>query len=250
KPAGADDAYWHKLDISDVSGLERILEITAPHVVVSSLIGDFKRQMDIHRYLAAYLKKTGGRIIFVSTANVFDGDVRGRHGEGDKTYPISNYGKFKQACEALLQGALGEKCLVVRLPKIMDKKTAASFLKQAETGEPPVYKNLYMSFNTAQNVADALAYCVGTEKAGVLHLTSVDAMSISRCMDILLARAGKARGYTPQRLTVESFCGLLGCDEPKLLRHNGDGAFCMDLICTDPDITDKFAISCREALQV
>jgi len=187
-------------------------------------------------------------MIFISTANVFDGDVTGQHSETETPYPISQYGKFKQACEVFLQTGLGDKCLIIRLPKIMDSETAAKFLKQAETGDPSVYENLYMSFNTAENVANAIKYCVDTGKNGVLHLTSHDSISINECINLLLAQAGKKAGYTPQKLTVESFCTLLGCDTPDLLRHNADGQFRMDLICADTDISARFAISCKEIL--
>ena len=249
KPADALAGRWHPLDISDVSGLTHILKNTAPDLVVSSLNCDFAQQLTLHRHLAQHLQKTGGRMVFVSTANVFDGDVRGQHREGDKPYPISSYGKFKQACETLLQETLGEKCLVIRLPKVIDEKTAESFLKQAETGAPPVYENLHMGFNSAQNVASAIAYCIEMGKTGVLHLTSIDAVSISQCMDWLLAQAGKNRGYTPERLTVESFCSALGCDDPGILRHNHDGEFHMDLVCTDPDIVTRFGITCEKSVE-
>ena len=263
KPTDVPDAYLHKFDISDIASLDAILSAVKPNLIISSLAGNFEQQLEIHKHLEKYLWEADGRMIFISTANVFDGDVTGQHSEAKAPHPISQYGKFKQACEALLQMGLGDRCLIVRLPKIMDNKTAAQFLKQAETGDPPVYENLYMSFNTAKNVANAIKYCVDTDKCGVLHLTSHDSISISECMELLLAQADKearlrARfvqnnfladkkaGYTPQRLTVDSFCALLGCDDLSLLRHNTDNEFRMDLVCTDVNISARFGISCKE----
>ncbi|MCL2284961.1 MAG: sugar nucleotide-binding protein [Firmicutes bacterium] len=248
KPECAQNDYWHKFDISDISSLDIILQAIKPHMVISSLTGNFEQQILIHQRLNEYLQTTGGRVIFISTANVFDGDVTGQHAEMDAPYPISGYGKFKQACEELLQAGLGDNCLIIRLPKIIDSETAEQWLKQAETGDPPVYANLYMSFNTPENVANATAYCVAAGKHGVLHLTSRDSISISQCMDILLANANKKNGYTPQELTVESFCALLGCEDTALLRHNSDGQFRMELICTDPEILSRFGISCNDVL--
>ena len=248
KPTGINDKYWRKVDISDISSINTILEATEPDLIISSLTGNFEQQLEVHKQLENYLLKTSGRMIFISTANVFDGDVRGRHSEADSPYPISQYGKFKQTCEELLQTRLGDKCLVIRLPKIMDSETATEFIKQAETGDPPVYANLYMSFNTATNVANAIKYCIDTRKHGVLHLTSHDSIPISKCMDLLLAEANKKAGYTPQHLTVESFSSLLGCNEPGLLQHNADGEFRMDLICTDSDIASRFGVSCKAIL--
>jgi len=250
KPTDIDDEYWHKFDITDISSLNTLLETVRPNLIISSLTGNFEQQLEVHKQLEKYLQNTHGRIIFISTANVFDGDVRGQHSEADTPYPISQYGKFKQTCEKLLQKGLGDRCLIIRLPKIMDSQTVAEFLKQAETGNPPVYANLYMSFNSAKNVANTIKYCVDTNKHGVLHLTSSDSISISQCMDLLLTQTGKKAGYTPQHLTVESFCSLLGCNEPSLLRHNADGEFRMDLICTDADISSRFGISCKAVLTI
>jgi len=248
QPKNMDDKHWHKFDITDNTGLDTLCETIQPKLIISSLTGNFEQQFEIHKQLEKYLQKTSGRIIFISTANVFDGDVRGQHSEADAPYPISQYGKFKHACETLSQAGLGDRCLIIRLPKIMDSKTAAEFIKQAETGSPPVYENLHMSFNTAENVANAIKYCVDIGKHGVLHMTSSDSVSISECMHLLLAQTDKKAGYTPQRLTVKSFCTLLGCDDPSVLRHNADNEFRMDLVCADANISSQFGISCKAVL--
>jgi len=246
KPYGIIDKYWHKYDMTDSTPINAIFETIKPDLIISSLTGDFGQQLAAHKEMAAYLQ-VSGRIIFISTANVFDGDVKGKHSENSAPHPISSYGKFKQTCENLLQAALGNRCLIIRLPKIMDKATAEKWLTQAETGNPPIYENLYLSFNTAKNVASAINHCVDIGKTGLLHLTSNDDISINDCMQLLLTQKNKTAEYTPQRLTTESYCNLLGCQDISLLRHGGDNKFRLSMVCTDADV-NQFNITCKEVL--
>jgi len=246
RPANATDGRWYKYDMTTATPISVLLETVKPDLIISSLTGDFEQQLAAHKEMAAYLQ-THGQMIFISTANVFDGDVKGRHSESSVPYPISSYGKFKQTCENLLQTTLGNRCLIIRLPKIMDKATAEKWLTQAETGNPPIYENLYLSFNTAKNVADTISYCVDIGKTGLLHLTSNDDISIDECMQLLLTQKNKTAAYIPQRLTTESYCNLLGCKDTSLLRHNGDDNFRLSMVRTDAAVA-QFNITCRETL--
>jgi len=235
----------HKLDISDTAALDTLLETTHPNMIISSLTGDFDVQLQAHRHMLSYLQKTNGQMVFISTANIFDGDVTGSHAETKAPYPISNYGKFKQRCEVLLQNGLNGNCLIIRLPKVMDEATRTKWLHQAKTGEPPVYENLHFGLNSAENVAAAIKHCIDVRKNGVLHLTSHDTISSTECANFLLAQAGEEKGYTPQRLTVEEFCSMLGSSDHAALRIQNN-EFRMDLACTNAEI--GFGISCMQAL--
>ena len=90
---------------------DRLLEVLTredPDVVISSIRGDYPAQMAFHRTLAEWLAGKEKRLLYMSTANVFDGDLSRPHYEGDPPRPHSAYGQFKAACETLLQ-ALGRK---------------------------------------------------------------------------------------------------------------------------------------------
>jgi len=244
KPEDAQGNFWRNFSVTDTASLEALLDSVKPDLIISSLVGDFEMQLQAHKHMGEYLQKNTGRIIFLSTANVFDGNVRGSHSEKTPSYPMSKYGSFKLECETYLQNKLGDRCLIVRLPKIMDEKTAEAWRTQAKTGTPPVYENLYMSFNTAENVANAIKYCVDIGKSGTLHLTSSNSISISKSMELLGTKATNC-----QQLTIESYCNIFDCKDYDLLRHSGDNAFKLDLICTDTDISSRFKISCEEVFQ-
>ena len=255
-PSDISSEHLHKFDIADSIGLVTLMETINPDLVVSSLTGNFEQQLSVHQTLENYLRKnTSGRMIFISTANVFDGDVRGQHSEKTAPHPISSYGKFKQNCEEFLQDKLGDRCLVIRLPKILDKTATQDWYEHAKTGiakpghNPVIHENLYFSLNTAENVANAIRYCVGVEKSGVLHLTSCDFMSIDDCMKFILAQKNDVSGYTSQTLTIESYCNALGSNDLTILRHNSDNKFCLSLVCDDADISARFRLTCEDVIR-
>ena len=95
-------------DLDQPQAIVPLLERVRPDVVVSCLRGEFSRQLEAHRLLAEFLSRHHGTLVYLSTANVFDGDLSRPHYEGDPPRPHSAYGQFKAACETLLQ-ALGRK---------------------------------------------------------------------------------------------------------------------------------------------
>ena len=75
--------------------LAEVLEREAPEIVISSVRGDFGQQMAFHEALAERLAGSGARLLYVSTANVFDGDLSRPRREVDEPTPESEYGVFK-----------------------------------------------------------------------------------------------------------------------------------------------------------
>lgn len=51
------------------------LEREDPEIVISTIRGDYQAQMGYHEALADWLAGKGKRLLYVSTANVFDGDL-------------------------------------------------------------------------------------------------------------------------------------------------------------------------------
>ena len=60
-----------------------ILKQIRPDIVISSLRGDYNKQLIVHENAARYLMANGGRLIYLSTANVFDGVWDQPHYEAD-----------------------------------------------------------------------------------------------------------------------------------------------------------------------
>ena len=82
-------------DLDQPQAIVPLLERVRPDVVVSCLRGEFSRQLEAHRLLAEFLSRHHGTLVYLSTANVFDGDLSRPHYEGDPPQPHSAYGQFK-----------------------------------------------------------------------------------------------------------------------------------------------------------
>ncbi len=247
RPANIEEKHLYKYDCADCVALDNILNNVNPDLVISSLTGNFEHQLVAHKHIAEYLKKSSGRCIFLSSANVFDGTPDTAHVESDIPYPISQYGKFKYSCEQLIQSHLENQSLIIRLPRTLSSEDALNEVQQIENGQP-IFANLYMSYNTVSNVAKAILPCIETNIYGILHLTSDDFISVDEYMKMLFLKYNKNPSYTASLLTAESYCSLLGCNDPALLRYNKDGNFYLTLKSINTDLFSNFSLSCENVV--
>jgi len=246
-PVDATNAQFVRYSLTDSEGILSLLDRVRPELVISSLTGDFEKQIVAHEHIAEYLNETSGRCIYISTANVFDGSPTGSKTENEKPYSISSYGKFKIACEQLLQSKLMDKCLIIRLPRTLNHKSISIEIEQIEKNRS-VINNLFMSYNTADNVANALSYCIEKSKHGILHLSSRDSIATSDFVKLMLSSESKDFKYSVIKLTPEEYCKILGCNDISLLHFNIDGNFYLSLDSVDSEIKTQFAISCEEVM--
>lgn len=96
----------YQLPAEDTDTLISILEKENPDIVISSMRGDFQAQYRFHETLADWLGGKAKRLLFISTANVFDGDMSQPWTEEAQPNPGSDYGKYKRDCEAMLEHKL------------------------------------------------------------------------------------------------------------------------------------------------
>lgn len=87
--------------MKDTEKLLHILNKENPDIVVSSIGGNFEEQMKFHEELADWLAGKEKRLLYISTVNVFDGDLSKPCTEEDLPVPGTDYGKFKKACEEM-----------------------------------------------------------------------------------------------------------------------------------------------------
>ena len=85
-----------------------ILNTIKPTVIISSLRGNFSAQIIAHQHISEYILQNKARLIFLSSANVFDAYSKFPSYEYDKTLSNSVYGHFKIKIENML----------LRLPKM------------------------------------------------------------------------------------------------------------------------------------
>lgn len=195
-PGHACDPAMLCFDLSEPRSLVPLMESACPDVVISCLRGDFDRQLEAHRLAADFLLRHGGKLIFLSTANVFDGDLSRPHYEGDALCSDTAYGQFKIACEQLLQERLGEHCVILRPPEIWgwNCPRLRALVNSARDGIPlQTYKNLSVNYTTDTQIARWIAFIWRHDLRGVFHVGTRDVSDYTAFLDRLSDRLGLPR---------------------------------------------------------
>ncbi len=180
-----------QLDIQNVDQFKTILYDVEPDLVISCLHGDFEQLLAFHQLLATELKNRNSLVYFLSTTNVFDGDLSRHHSEADEPFSKSEYGQYKIHCENMLQQLLRERAIIIRIPGIWGKDSPRrnTLLKNIETNEPiKAYQNLECSFLSDVQLAEQLYFVLKSEIRGIIHLTSEDKVIESKFYELLIKK--------------------------------------------------------------
>ena len=161
-------------------GLEKILIKIKPKLIISSLRGGFKPQLEIHAFLANYIRKNDCRIMFLSSANVFDSFRHYPSYEYDKTLSESVYGHFKIKIENQLMQLPVGKFVIIRLPMIFGMNAPRTLeidnaIKQKQAIE--VFPNTIINVNSDIRLSQQIHYLINHKKTGIYHLGSTDLIS-------------------------------------------------------------------------
>lgn len=190
----SDALHMCYFSLENPEKIKDILARIAPDIVISALRGDFKKQMDVHIFTAEYLKKNHGRLIYFSTANVFDSKQECPHYEGDSLQSDSEYGKFKISCENKLREIMGNSAIILRIPFVYGRNSVR--MRQIEDGcqkgAMDVYDNLFSNYVTDIQIADYVEWIISEEKEGTFHIGTTDVMRYSDFIMRLIKDSGKA----------------------------------------------------------
>jgi len=154
-----------------------ILEIVKPTIIISALRGDFSSQVIAHSHIIEYLNAYKSKLIFLSSANVFDAYSKYPSYENDKTLSHSVYGHFKIKIENMLLRLPKRQVVILRLPMVFGAQSPRIqeiklFLKEKEPIE--VFPNLIMNVTTETKVTQQIHYMINRNKSGIFHLGSDD----------------------------------------------------------------------------
>lgn len=167
---------FHQWNI-ETEPLETLLRQVQPDVIISALRGDFEAQIIAHFELISYILKHESRLIFLSSANVFDAFTNFPSYEYDKTFSYSVYGRFKIKIENALLRLPNEKYMITRLPMVFGPlspriEELKSFYK---VGDPiEVFPNVIINATILSKVTQQIHYLINQEANGVYHLGSTD----------------------------------------------------------------------------
>ncbi|RLJ60943.1 dTDP-4-dehydrorhamnose reductase [Lacinutrix venerupis] len=154
-----------------------ILDIVKPTIIVSALRGNFSAQVIAHAHISEYIIAYNAKLIYLSSANVFDAYSKFPSYELDKTLSHSMYGHFKIKIENLLLRMPKKQIVIIRLPMVFGAqspriKEIKAFLKEGLPIE--VFPNLVMNVTTDTKVTQQIHYIINRNKYGVFHLGSND----------------------------------------------------------------------------
>lgn len=154
-----------------------ILEALKPTVVISALRGNFSAQVLAHSHIIEYIVANNARLLFLSSANVFDAYSKFPSYENDKTLSHSMYGHFKIKIENMLLRLPKEYTTILRLPMVFGAqspriKEIKAFIKEGLPIE--VFPNLVMNVTTDTKVTQQIHYIINRNKHGIFHLGSND----------------------------------------------------------------------------
>jgi dTDP-4-dehydrorhamnose reductase len=161
----------------ETDDIEVLLNQIKPSYIIAALRGDFEAQLETHAQLAAYLVKKESKIIFLSSANVFDAFSNYPSYEYDKTLSESSYGKLKIKIENQLLKLPEHKYVIARLPMVFGYNSPRiRELKEALQHQKPyeVFPNVVMNATHIAKLVQQIHYIINQNSAGIFHLGSKD----------------------------------------------------------------------------
>lgn len=154
-----------------------ILDIVKPTIIISALRGDFSKQVIVHEHLAEYVYKHKIKLLFLSSANVFDAYIKYPSYEEDKTYSNSIYGHFKIKIENMLLRLPKKQIAILRMPMVFGSQAprVQEIIQLVKEKEPiEIFPNLIMNVTTDSKVTQQIHYIINRNKSGIFHLGSDD----------------------------------------------------------------------------
>lgn len=172
----AKNKRYFSYDIREDSPTE-LLKFIQPHLIISALRGDAEEQFVAHDMLIAYAVKNNARILFLSSANVFDSFRHYPSYEHDKTLSESAFGKLKITLENKLMRMPAFSWTIARLPMVFGSASPRLHeLKTALRTQQPyeIFPNTVINLASDYFVTQQLHYIINRNRWGIFHLGSVD----------------------------------------------------------------------------
>ena len=184
--------------------LKTLLKEIKPKLIISSLRGNFNSQIETHNFLREYVGKNDCRILFLSSANVFDSFRHYPSYEYDKTLSESVYGHFKIKIENQLMTLPVGKYVIARLPMIFGMNAPRTLeldeaIKHNRSIE--VFPNTIINVNSDICLSQQIHFLINHKKTGIYHLGSTDLISHFDFVKYVVERRHKRAGIYKQVYT-------------------------------------------------
>ena len=168
---------FHQYDV-ETESISYLLESLRPNIIISALRGNFDAQVHAHFEIIDYLlKNSNTRLLFLSSANVFDAFTNYPSYEYDKTLSQSVYGRFKIKIENALLRLPNHKYVIARMPMVFGANSprVLEIKRQLqENSAIEVFSNVVVNATTDAKITQQLHYIINRRRQGVFHLGSND----------------------------------------------------------------------------
>lgn len=155
-----------------------LLNKIKPTIIISCINGESKSQFSAHKEIVNYaLLNTDCSILYISSAEVFDGKFAHPSYENDIPISQTEAGKLKISIEKLLLETIPLQTTIVRLPMVLGiNSPEVLHLRQCirHKASFDVYPNLVITATTVNKVCQQIHYIVNQSRRGTFHLASND----------------------------------------------------------------------------
>lgn len=175
-PTLEKNRHFHQFDM-ETEEITPLLESLKPEVIISALRGNVNGQVHLHFRMIDWILKNESRMIFLSSANVFDRFTNFPSYEYDKTFSESIYGRFKIKIENSLLRLPNNKYLICRIPMIFGAKSPRvnDLKKQIAARESiEVFPHVVINATHIDKLAQQIHYLINRRRKGIFHLGSND----------------------------------------------------------------------------
>lgn len=167
---------FHQWDV-ETEPLGFLLNNLKPNIIISAFRGNFEAQISAHHEIITHLLRHECKLLFLSSANVFDAFTNFPSYEYDKTLSMSIYGRFKIKIENALLRLPNEKYNILRIPMIFGAGSPrVEEIKTFHKIEEPVevFPNVVINATILPKITQQIHYIINQEMEGVFHLGSSD----------------------------------------------------------------------------
>ena len=171
-----NNQHFFQYNIEENSVID-ILEAIKPSVIISSLRGNFSAQITAHQHIVEYISTHKCKLIFLSSANVFDAYSKYPSYENDKTLSESIYGRLKIKIENMLLRLPKRKYAILRLPMVFGNLSPRieTLKTQLQENTPiEVFPNLILNVTSDEKLSQQIHFIINRNRGGVFHLGSTD----------------------------------------------------------------------------
>ncbi len=184
-----------ELDITNVKTVEKAFNEVKPKCVLHLAAEtdlDLCAKDPIHAYnvnvigtfnIAKLCSKFGSKMVYISTANVFDGNKKTPYTEDDVPNPVNLYGRTKLLGEMVVRDIVPNS-LVVRTCWLFgggpdkDKKFVATIIRQLENNKQiRVVADKFGSPTFAKDLVNGIKFLIEKDERGIVHLANTGVAS-------------------------------------------------------------------------